>query len=105
LEHPQPSHILPLAPEPIIKWLDLVNDSCDAHDFFKIEIACHFERSEKSKPSRFLAALEMTVPTPIDEALRVTSVNDLNRFYLYDRDTAGGADKVGLNLLQFFIQL
>jgi hypothetical protein len=39
-----------------------------------METACHFERSEKSKSSRFLAALEMTAPTPIDEALRVTAV-------------------------------
>jgi hypothetical protein len=57
-----------------------LNDSCYAHDFFKfIETACHFERSEKSAGFRFLAALEMTAPTPIDEALRVTSVNDIIR--------------------------
>jgi hypothetical protein len=54
--------------------LILIN-SCYAHDFFKIETACHFERSEKSAGFRFLAALEMTAPKPIDEVLCVTSVN------------------------------
>jgi hypothetical protein len=48
--------------------------SCYAHHFFKVEKACHFERSEKSKPSRFLATLEMTAAISISEALCVTSV-------------------------------
>jgi hypothetical protein len=52
--------------------------SCYAHYFFKIETACHFERSEKSAEFRFLAALEMTVAMPISgEALCVTSVSKI----------------------------
>jgi hypothetical protein len=43
-----------------------------------METACHFERSEQAAGLRFLAALEMTVPKPIDEVLCVTSVTLLS---------------------------
>jgi hypothetical protein len=48
-----------------------------AHNFFEVEKACHFERSEKSKLSRFFATLEMTAATSISEALYVTSADIL----------------------------
>jgi hypothetical protein len=65
-----------------------VSNSCYAHDFLKMETACHFERSEKSKLSSLLAALEMTAPTPIDEALCVTPVSKLKELDSNQSSTA-----------------